>query len=206
MADERSAVNPRGPVPRPRVRRPPAPVGTPKRLSELDHHARRLAVLRAATYTIGTWILLGVVYFALPGRGFGGVRELARLTVSLILVAVVFVWQMRRVARSVMPEVQAVQALGMVIPLFLIVFATLYLSIGNGESGSFSESLDHTSSLYLTITVFSTVGFGDITPKTDPARIAVSIQMLLDLVIIGFAVRAIFGVAKSTFESASDDE
>ena len=37
-------------------------------------------------------------------------------------------------------------------------------------------------------TVLSTVGFGDITPRTDPTRVMVSIQMLLDLVLIGVVV------------------
>jgi hypothetical protein len=54
----------------------------------------------------------------------------------------------------------------------------------------FTERLDHTRALYFTITVFSTVGFGDITPRADLARIIVSIQMLLDLVILGSVVRA----------------
>ena len=49
----------------------------------------------------------------------------------------------------------------------------------------FTERLDHTRVLYFTITVFSTVGFGDITPRADLARIIVSIQMLLDLDILG---------------------
>ena len=62
---------------------------------------------------------------------------------------------------------------------------------------SFSESLDHTGGLYLTITVFSTVGFGDITPETDLARVVVSVQMLLDLVVIGAVAKLILNAAKS---------
>ena len=50
--------------------------------------------------------------------------------------------------------------------------------------------------MYFTITVFSTVGFGDITPRTDSWRILVSIQMLLDLVIIGAVVRILINAAK----------
>ena len=55
------------------------------------------------------------------------------------------------------------QALGAIIPLFLVVFATIYLSLSHTSASNFSEGLDHTRALYFTVTVFSTVGFGDIT-------------------------------------------
>jgi voltage-gated potassium channel len=44
--------------------------------------------------------------------------------------------------------------------------------------------------------VFSTVGFGDIAPHGDVARIIVTIQMLLDLVVIGSVVRLLTTAAK----------
>ena len=66
-----------------------------------------------------------------------------------------------------------------------------------GLRSSFSEPLNHTGGLYLTITVFSTVGFGDITPETDLARVVVSVQMLLDLVVIGAVVRLLLNAAKT---------
>jgi Ion channel len=53
-----------------------------------------------------------------------------------------------------------------------------------------------TAALYFTVTVFSTVGFGDITAKTEAARLAVTGQMIADLVIIGLAVRVIVGAVK----------
>ena len=60
----------------------------------------------------------------------------------------------------------------------------------------FSQKLDHSRALYFTITVFSTVGFGDITPTNDAARLMVSVQMLLDLFIIGVVVRLLINAAK----------
>ena len=57
--------------------------------------------------------------------------------------------------------------------------------------------MDHTGALYLAITVFSTVGFGDITPESELARIVVSVQMLLDLVVIGLVVRLLSTAAKT---------
>ena len=37
--------------------------------------------------------------------------------------------------------------------------------------------------------MFSTVRFGDITAKTDTARLVVTAQMLLDLILLGFGAR-----------------
>ena len=53
--------------------------------------------------------------------------------------------------------------------------------------------LTHTDGLYFTVTVFSTVGFGDITAKTQAARLVVIGQMIADLVILGLAVKVIVG-------------
>jgi uncharacterized protein with GYD domain len=50
--------------------------------------------------------------------------------------------------------------------------------------------------MYLSATVFTTVGFGDITAKTEAARIVVTIQMMLDLVIIGLVVRLVVNAIK----------
>jgi hypothetical protein len=50
--------------------------------------------------------------------------------------------------------------------------------------------------LYFAVTVFSTVGFGDIAAWSQPARIVVMIQILADLIYIGLLVRALFGAAQ----------
>ena len=50
------------------------------------------------------------------------------------------------------------------------------------------------------------MGFGDITPRTDAARLVVSAQMLLDLAIIGAAVRLIFNAARSRITPATATE
>ena len=58
------------------------------------------------------------------------------------------------------------------------------------------------SALYFTVTVFSTVGFGDITPATDPARVAVMAQMLCDLIFIAVVVRLILEAARGNLGAA----
>jgi hypothetical protein len=53
--------------------------------------------------------------------------------------------------------------------------------------------MTRTNALYFTVTVFATVGFGDITAKTEAARLVVTGQMLIDLIILGLGARVIVG-------------
>jgi voltage-gated potassium channel len=50
--------------------------------------------------------------------------------------------------------------------------------------------------MYFSATVFTTVGFGDITAKSETARVLVTCQMMLDLVVIGLVVRLVLNAIK----------
>jgi voltage-gated potassium channel len=154
-------------------------------------------VIRTSIIVAAAWVLVLGLYYALPARRDSGNDDVVRLIVGLLLFAIFLGWQTTQIVKAELPELRAVQALGVVIPLFLVVFASIYLSFSHASAASFTQPLDHTRALYFTITVFSTVGFGDITPRTDPARIVVSLQMLLDLVIIGAVVRTLLDAAKT---------
>ncbi len=172
----------------------------PRRLSELEPQEQRRAVLRTALLVLGTWAVLLTLYYFLPDRRHSAPDSGFRLAAGIVLVAAFVAWQTTRIGQSELPELRAVQAVGTALPLVLVVFSGIYLTMAHSSPSSFSQPLDHTSALYFTITTFATVGFGDITPTTDPARIVVSLQMLLDLVIIGVVIRPLFSVARTRLE------
>lgn len=79
------------------------------------------------------------------------------------------------------PGMKAVEALGLLLPFYLLLFASTYFVMERAWAASFTEPLTRTDALYFSVTVFSTVGFGDIAPKSEAARIVLIVQMLGDL-------------------------
>jgi hypothetical protein len=180
---------------------------SPKRISELEKARRRRELIVAAATVWFTWVFLIVLYYALPIKSRSDAAAYVRLGASATVFALAIAWQTRRIVKAELPELRAVEALGVAVALFLIFFSTVYLALANASGRNFSQDLDHTKALYFTITVFSTVGFGDITPTKDPARLMVAIQMLLDLVFIGVGIRMLFNVAQhGLLETAEEAE
>ncbi|MGZ4718018.1 MAG: potassium channel family protein [Acidimicrobiales bacterium] len=115
---------------------------------------------------------------------------------GLMAIGVVVVIQLRRIITSEHPVQRAIEALALSIPLFVVVFASIYVVFAHQNPGAFSEGLSHTGSLYFTITVLSTTGFGDITPVSDTARLIVSAQMVIDLILIGLVIKTIMAAVR----------
>jgi voltage-gated potassium channel len=170
---------------------------TAPRWRDLNRRQRRRAVIGMMISVALAWALLFGIYYLVPFTDLTGAQSLVRLVLGILFFVGVLAWQLRQVTKAELPGLRAIHALGVAIPLFLLVFAVVYLSLSQSDSARFSEPLNHTGALYLVITIFSTVGFGDITPKGDLTRIFVSIQMLLDLVALGAVVRLLTTAAKS---------
>lgn len=56
-------------------------------------------------------------------------------------------WQVQHIARARLPELRAIEALGVVIALFLVAFSSTYLGMSDGAPLTFTQSLDHTCAL-----------------------------------------------------------
>lgn len=146
-----------------------------------------LAVTRPAI----TVAALIVLYYYLPVDRQLDVWGTLFLVAGLSLVVAVIMWQVRLIALSPYPALQGVQALAIIVPLFLLIFANVYYILEHDLPGSFTHHLTRTDALYFVVTVFSTVGFGDIAAVTQPARILVTLQMVADLLVLGVVLRVI---------------
>jgi voltage-gated potassium channel len=156
----------------------------------------RLIVLSVARVVVTTGLLLAI-YYLLPLDHESTWAAVTTLALGLVALVGLVIVQARSILASQFPGVRAVEALAATVPLFLLLFASTYVVMEKLSAGEFSEPLSHTDALYFSVTVFSTVGFGDITPKAEIARLVVTGQMVADVVILGLAIKVLVGAVRS---------
>ena len=145
--------------------------------------------------TVSVAVLLAV-YYLVPIKSGGEDSDLPWLILELVIFGVIVAIQVPVIAKAKYPKLRAVEALAVTVPLFLLIFSRIYLSNSLTDPAAFTSPLDHTTALYFTVTVFATVGFGDIVAQTNGMRLLVTLQMLLDLVVLGLVIRLLTSAAQ----------
>jgi hypothetical protein len=163
-----------------------------------------VVVLGTLLRVAATMTAIFVAYALVPAT-----RDTTPVTVVIFLLAlgaftVLIGFEIRSVVRATHPALRAVEVIFVVFPIFVVAFAIVYLRMSQTSGQTFNEPLDHISSLYFTVVAFATVGFGDIVPKTDGARLVVMIQIILDLIFIGVVARLLFGVVQGRLRRAPE--
>jgi hypothetical protein len=104
--------------------------------------------------------------------------------------------QTRRIARHPEPTLAAIEALTLLGTLFVLSFSLTYVALSASDAASFSQPVDKVAAIYFSMTIMSTVGFGDIVAVSDVARMTVVVQMIANLVLLALVVQLITGVAR----------
>jgi voltage-gated potassium channel len=167
---------------------------SPEAAREARRRIRRALVtfLRAFASTVA----LLAIYYVLPLDRSSISVAIVMLGVGLLGLVVLVTFQVRSIIKATYPALRTVGALATSAPLFLLLFAATYFVMGKISVGNFSEPLTRTDALYFTVTVFATVGFGDITATTEGARALVTGQMVAGIVIVGIGARIIVDAVK----------
>ena len=166
---------------------PDATPGTPR-------VRRRAAAALLSSMVVSTAVV--AAYFLLPLSSALTTATVLVLVGGMTVVAVLLGWHLRSIIRSPYPRVRAVAALATTVPLFLVVFATTYFVMSRTQAENFSEPLSRLDSAYYTVTIFATVGFGDIVPLTAAARATTTLQMMGNVILVGFVAQVIVGAVR----------
>lgn len=169
---------------------------TRKRYDELTPAARRRMVMASLLRSAASVTLLVTLYYLAPLDHSLDTGTWIWFGLGLVVFAAVSTWQVRRVIVSDTPRLRAIEAASVGLPLLLLLFAATYFVIAGSSPDSFTQALGRTDALYFTVTVFSTVGFGDIAPRSEVARILTMVQMITGLVAVGLVAKIILGAVE----------
>lgn len=152
----------------------------------------RIPVRRGAC----TLVAAGCVYYLVPlrlMRAAGDWLQAAVAVTALLVLIEVFRRQLvRQVRHRGRTDVRLETLLDLLI-VTVVAFSLLYVVLA-GHHGQFDGLATRTDALYFTLSTLATVGFGDVHAVGQPARIAVIVQLMFNLVYVGAAV-AVLGAA-----------
>lgn len=122
--------------------------GPPARYADLPGSLRRKLIRDAVLRPLGSAIALVVIYFVMPMEDLGSMTAVGGLVLGLLLIAIVFVWQVRRILRSRYPGVQAIEGLSIAVPTYLLAFAATFHMMSVSTVANFSEYLSRLDAVY----------------------------------------------------------
>ncbi|MFK4225079.1 potassium channel family protein [Streptomyces sp. NPDC019890] len=144
--------------------------------------------------------LLTTLYYLAPLDRTVGLSTAVGLAAGLLAFGALITWQTMAIIRAEHPRLRAMEALATAVPLFLLLFSATYYLIAKERPSSFSQHLSRTDALYFTVTVFATVGFGDIVATSQTTRVLATVQMIVDLILVGVIAKLIFGAVQLGLE------
>ncbi len=169
-------------------------------MTEAHHDASRTLrdtlrprqTFRVLIEVLGVAGLAVLVYFAAPLDG-----DRSNLLAALLVIAAigalipVSVHGAHQVLVSEHPLLTAVRSLAIALTLLIVSFSTIYFVLGSAHDDQIDGLRTKIDGLYFTVTILTTVGFGDITATGQGARALVTANMVVNLVFLAVAIRAV---------------
>ena len=158
---------------------------------------RRWLIAIGLVRALATTVIVIAAYYLPPLNKLTSTSLGVALAAGLLALTAVVAYQVRAIIRHPHSAIRAIEALAITVPVFLLLFAATYFMMEQANPDNFNvDALTRTDSLYFTVTVFATVGFGDITATSQAARMVVIAQMILDLLVLGLVVKVFVGAVE----------
>lgn len=144
-----------------------------------------------ATVAVAGGLSLLYVLAPVPTEPWTLAHFIAFVVVSFSVFIAVTVGAVVRLTHSNRPLITGLVFVVLMATVLVLAYSWLYLSMSYVTSSAFTEPLTKASAVYFTVTVLSTVGFGDITPVGDIPRLVVTSQMIVGFTVITVAIKTI---------------
>jgi hypothetical protein len=169
---------------------------------------RRKRLLSALEHLLVLAIALANYYlFPVTGR-FGDLTGVLFVIVLILLIGLVGAQIIRQARAGSDPSVRIRSLLVLLYPI-IVVFALSYYVMQMHNPQQFDNLTTRTDALYYTVVTLGTVGYGDVHPAGELAKIVTMVQIVFDLVVIGLllsiAAARVMGMANRAVKGAVED-
>ncbi len=160
---------------------------------------RRPGPPRTAWHTARPWVVrvcvtvaVVVAYFLLPLDHLGPHRPVLSWVLCSLLLAVVAALLLRQIHHVLVdrPETKPGVVITLLIILSVHIFSATYYALAK-QPGEFTGLHTRVDALYFTVVTLATVGYGDITPSGQSARIVTLLQIAYSFVFLTAAATAL---------------
>ncbi|MCZ7413933.1 MULTISPECIES: potassium channel family protein [unclassified Streptomyces] len=165
----------------------------------------RLAPWRWPLLAVGTAVLVAA-YFELPLGHLGPDRPALSWTVfsvALVLIAALLLRQIRNVLTE-RGDTRSGLAIAGLMSVTVLVFATAYSALAR-QPGEFDGLETRVDALYFTVVTLATVGYGDISPSGQSARVVAMVQIVYTFAFLTSAATALSRHVRSRLEHSRQD-
>lgn len=153
----------------------------------IDRRIARHVLLRTAASAA----VLFLLYALLPVFERPELGSIVVFTAGASLFIAMLAVQLRAIASSPNPVLRAIEVLALAVVSLIVIFAYVYVSMSTANPAQFSEPLTRIDAIYFAATTLTTTGFGDIAAVSQGARLVVTVQMAIDLLLVAGLVRLI---------------
>lgn len=141
--------------------------------------------------TVAACGVLVATYALMPLVGNWGWAGLAAGGGATLAVVAVVVRRVRRVLHAERPVPEAIAAIVVTATLTILTSSATYFAMSQSTDGSFRGLETKVDAVYFAVTIMTTVGFGDIVPVSQSARLVTTFHMIFTVALVGAALRLI---------------
>jgi voltage-gated potassium channel len=172
--------------------------------------ARKLLIKHAVSISVVSVIAVTIMILVYsvapePANGWDGWEFVLFGAIALIAYSSLIIAAIVRLYTSPRPLLEGVLFVIVLVAVLVLSYSWVYLSMSRSQPEAFSEVLDKQSAAYFTVTVLSTVGFGDIVPKLGAPRMVVTSQMIIGFTLFTLAIKVVTGSAKRAIQIRQHD-
>lgn len=156
-----------------------------------DRHRTHESTAGLLATTAGVVVGLVAVYAAAPLSGRNQAWGVLLGLGAMTAVIPILVHRLRGILQAENPFAAAVAAVAVTFTLVILGSASMYFGMASSDPGQFRGLETKIDAVYFAVVIMSTIGFGDITPVGQAARLVTTLHIVVTLTFAGGAIRLV---------------